>query len=495
MERKRQVAILLFLCPLAALGQWTLGSRSFGGGGAPPGPSYGPQDIFTPFTTGSGNLTTSNLGAGTVPASVCTWSFNGSAAASTLTVGASQGALAGSVGPVSGVTYPSSTTTQSIAINDANGQLTAICDYTGGGSTDATWSGYITMGPKIAATSQLLFDRVVMTNNGGFYAALQLEDGQQCLADGGYGIDVETNPGFTTTHSPCIPVAVGTRYWANLQFKGSTTTATVCLYNPANYALVGCTSGATGTGVALNEFRLGQNEGGTSATTSYIEDSMLNFSTAPAVVVPGSITTAPRYVGQGVASSATTSGTTIAVTRTPASTANGFAVFACTTATTGTIAITDSQGNTYTQNTAPVNINGFRCAINTRFGFASTASDTITATFGTSSTGRLLHVVEFANGASVDGNTGYVSHASTTGGAVSSSSVTPAVQPELGIAFFSGANGNIAGNGWAPLSFETTAFSVVDAAQINATTAVSANGIDFTAASGVNTTTALITIR
>lgn len=108
----------------------------------------------------------------------------------------------------------------------------------------------------------------------------------------------------------------------------------------------------------------------------------------------------PAEVGSA-SNGATTSGTTLAIASyAPSQAGDVMAFFACTSATTGTIAISGGT-NTYTPVDGPTNLNGLRCA--TFYSLASSGSTTtFTATFGTTSTFRSLSVAEIANATALD---------------------------------------------------------------------------------------------
>lgn len=113
-----------------------------------------------------------------------------------------------------------------------------------------------------------------------------------------------------------------------------------------------------------------------------------------------SATLTPSVVN-GAANSASTSGTTVALTSyVPYQAGDSFAVIACTTVTTGTISVSDTV-NTYTTVDTAVNNNGNRCQTFDSISIAATTV-TITATFGTTNTFRQIYLYEMANVTGLD---------------------------------------------------------------------------------------------
>lgn len=132
-------------------------------------------------------------------------------------------------------------------------------------------------------------------------------------------------------------------------------------------------------------------------------------------------TVGPVEVGRGA--HANDSGTTAKLTSyAPFQASDLFAVIACTTATTGTITISDPTNGTYTSVDGPTNNNGVRCKTAYKSG-ASGSTVTITATFGTSAGFTDIMLKEFANVTTLDQH-GLAANTSAANGTHTSSGFT-----------------------------------------------------------------------
>jgi hypothetical protein len=125
---------------------------------------------------------------------------------------------------------------------------------------------------------------------------------------------------------------------------------------------------------------------------------------------------------------ATTAGTSLTCGYTPHSTSNMIALGVSTTATTGTISVSDSASNTINTNIAATTASGVgRMAL---FSFIpnGTSSDTFTITFGTSSTLREIYIEEMQGVTTFD--VGDISLRTASGGVSTSAAVTTTAADE-----------------------------------------------------------------
>jgi hypothetical protein len=230
-------------------------------------PSFGTVDSFVALTgaTTGNTLTTGILNSGT-NGTACTWALNGSGA---MTVGASQGAMGGSIN--AGATlYPTSTTTHSLAFDNATNFTYVTCSQS---SANPVWdvAGYVTFGPADAGGAGSLFDMVRIDSLAGGYAVLQLRNGT--FGGGGctdYCVAIETDG---PTHSTGISVTPGSRYYTILEFNKTTGISSLGIYDPATFSQIGKVTVSQRTDGNPFKFYLGNAEVATSSGhTSYFED-------------------------------------------------------------------------------------------------------------------------------------------------------------------------------------------------------------------------------
>jgi len=489
-------AWLLLLCSPMALAQYVPSGPVFPSGGTL---SFGTVDSFTHFTgqTAGTSLTTGILASGTAPSSSppCTWTITGT----NLKIGATQGGMGGDV-TVGSTTYPAATTsTMSLSVPDAGSLTTAKC-VVSSPTKQFSWFGYITNNDAIAPTSNLLYDRAVLTDNGGSYVAAQVYNGQQCLIRSTFAMDMETNPSGTTTHTGCFPIVPSQRYAVSVCYNSQTGAANEYIYLPlasGALAFLGSISYnyPTPPNQTVPQLLIGNNEGGT-GSASFIEDSMLTYTVSnyKCPLVPGTPLTVPTYVSGNQVDN-TTTGTTVAVTNTAKATSDAVVVFTCAEITTGTIGVTSTH-NTWTQIYGATNITrwGMRCAAFVAFN-VGTASDTITATYGTSNADRAIAIVELANVSAVDTFSTIADRTTTTGGAYTSASVTPGNAQEVGVAFGICSQNCDPGSGWAPITNTTTNDTVGEVTIITSTASIAANFLDTGASSGVTDAATIILLH
>jgi hypothetical protein len=249
---------------------------SSGGGGAA---TWGTMDEWLQMNTSSPGtvLTTSILGAGTI-GTADSWSLSTSPITG-FTVAASQGAMGGSI-TVAGTTYPVGTTTQSMAFDHGQSVPRMVL-----GSPSATGistvvaNGFITFGPPNVGFSGANFDYVLLGDANGHYAILQLNNGNANGTGSCYCVRLETD-GNGALQSSNTTITPGHRYSYSLLFDEAGGVAKLALFDTSNgFNQVGSTmTAAQKTGSTFTFMELGNSGGGTaSGSTSYFEDTMLDW--------------------------------------------------------------------------------------------------------------------------------------------------------------------------------------------------------------------------
>lgn len=255
-------------------------------------------DIFLHMNTADANgtgMTTTIAANGTAGGSV-TFTANPSTPIPGLTIEAHRiqrfdtVALINSVSGKAGVFGPNSTTRAMKYNHNGNSGSTLEVDFaawTNSGYPRCTAFGYVTLGPINAGLSSALFDYLGIFGQTGLYAMFQLNNGNG-QNPGDYFVNIETAPGGVTTHSKGIRVIPGGTYWFNLYADfnwkpGQTAGVTV---GKGGIAKLGIWQPFTGQclGVAevqtlattdkvdtLGNSRIGNNEAGTDANSSYFE--------------------------------------------------------------------------------------------------------------------------------------------------------------------------------------------------------------------------------
>lgn len=416
-----------------------------------------------------------------------------------LQLGASQGSLGASV-QVGGSSYPATTPTLSMSVPDAGAITTAICNLNTT-STYLTAFSYVTNAGPVAPDNQSLYDRMVTTDAGGNYVAAQIENGQWHFSSGGYDWDIETDPGYTTTHSKdFIPAVVGQRYGVSDCWNSATGEASLYVYVPlsdGNLGLVGSISSTypTPPKQVMMSYLVGNNEGGVSSSPSFVEDPMFQISSPTCPLAPSNVETIPTYVA-GAASNGT--GTTATLSYTPQKAGDAEVVFACELGNTTQSISVSSTANTWTQlssaTATSVGNSTASCASFDSFG-VSGSGDTITATFGASSNNLVLHVVELANVTAVDQDTGFETAASGTGGTFSSTSVTPATNPEVTVGFGMCSQGCYGGQGFSTIAQDSNVQAATTVGILTSTGSTAAHLVDEQGASGIQETVDLVTLK
>jgi hypothetical protein len=228
------------------------------------------------------SLTAAIMNAGTVCAtgSTCTW---GTPPTSGFTVGANQPSLT-NLGPVAvngGQTYAANTLNyNNVAFNDdiagpGNNETFSFGGNAAKATTVSEVVGILT--PPAQQLSGSDMDMVILWASNGDYAVTQFNP--SCSSGGVYGVRIET--GHPTLHSGCINVLPQTDYYFAMSSNFTTGLATLYVYTTSG-TLVGSTSVTSGaTGSAFSQITIGNNEGGYEPGTTYFQNMLVNWSTAP----------------------------------------------------------------------------------------------------------------------------------------------------------------------------------------------------------------------
>ncbi len=254
-----------------------------------------PVDLIVPMNTSTPGtpLTESILSAGTVygascdAGANCTW---GQPASGAFTVGANPGFT--NLGPVAvdgGTTYPANTLNYNNVAYNTNipgPGTTVTLDISGAPGTATSVSGLVGLTtPPIEPESGSNIDMLIFYSSNGDYAVTQFNP--HCTGST-YGVWIEVKP---TARSSCISVLPQTNYYFAMYYNFTSGLATLYVYNP-NGTLVGSTSITSGdTGGTFALVRFGNDETGFAPGTSYFQNLMLNWTTAPNPMfwTPGSV--------------------------------------------------------------------------------------------------------------------------------------------------------------------------------------------------------------
>ena len=245
-----------------------------------------PVDLVVPMNTSTPgtSLTEAIMNTGTVEGASCNAGTNcswGPPANSAFTVGANQGVLT-NLGPVAvngGTTYAAKTLSyNSVAYNtDVAGPGTIVTLAVGGAPGTATSvSGLVGLTtPPVEPASGSDMDMLSFYTTNGDYAVTQFNP--HCTGSA-YGVRIEVKP---TAHSSCISVLPQTNYYFAMYYNFTSGLATLYVYNP-NGTLFGSTSVTSGDkGGTFLSVDFGNNESGFEPGTSYFQNLMLNWTTAP----------------------------------------------------------------------------------------------------------------------------------------------------------------------------------------------------------------------
>jgi len=192
----------------------------------------------------------------------------------------------GGVVVVDAVEYGPSNASQSLAF-DHTQNFTVVLTSLTAGKRRVTMAGWITFGPpQVAPGSAVLFDYLIVHGAAtGQYVCLQLLNG---AAPGNtYGLNLETNPGGVTTHSAYITLVPGDTYWVTFQADFTGGTARLEVYSTAFVQGGATASVAQTTGEDIQIIRIGNNEAGTAAATSYFENWLVDYTNAVFPLGPG----------------------------------------------------------------------------------------------------------------------------------------------------------------------------------------------------------------
>jgi len=456
--------------------------------------TFGTVNVFVPMTgaTVGSAVTATNLGSGTHPSGYCDWTADKG-----LQVSATQGSLGGSV-TVSGTTYPSSTATTSISLSDADSSAIDDCSLSTTNSV-ATVFSYITPGPPLETdNNSKLFDELMLEMTSGDYAVVQLGTGE-LGPNPNYACawNIESSPGRVTTHSSYFPIPCGQgmRFAVTLQYNGSNGTAKADFYRPTDWAHLGSLSTTATSGTTIYGFRFGNNEAGTNAgTMTYFEDIMEVSGSSPTYpLISGTPISVPTWGAQNSCSN-TGSVTSLGCAITPAASGDGLLIQVCTSATAGSVSVTDSLGQSFTSLAGSTNAGSWRCSLFDILG-VGTSADTVT--MHNTAGEALIQIVDITGlPTGVDQVSGPSSETSGTSGLFSSGSVTTTHADEVGIGFaVCATNACWAGSGYAQIGLDSNYLGSVVGSWYTATGSNAANFVDASKGSGVVDEAAFITVH
>jgi hypothetical protein len=141
-----------------------------------------------------------------------------------------------------------------------------------------------------------IYDAVIMgfgpETNVTRYAVCQIWD-----AAGGPYLEIESNPNNVTTHSFPIQIQANTTYWVTLKYNGASGVASLAIYNPTNWSLVGSTTSPqlTNTFQWISFGREDHHYNGPS-THSYFDNILIDYSGAIFPLLPGTNAPAPLTI-------------------------------------------------------------------------------------------------------------------------------------------------------------------------------------------------------
>jgi hypothetical protein len=160
------------------------------------------------------------------------------------------------------------------------------------GKLAMTVAGHVTFGQPDAGAGHQLFDYwAVYEAVGGDFLVLQLDNG----GSNGYAVNLESNwngTGSATTHSNYIVIIPGGTYWCCMQANFLSGSGRLAVYSQDGSTLIGTATVTMSSiqnhpGTFVDTFKWGNNETGTAAGTfSYMENTVLDYSSAKFPIVP-----------------------------------------------------------------------------------------------------------------------------------------------------------------------------------------------------------------
>ena len=195
-----------------------------------------------------------------------------------MTVGANRSACS-NLGPVQlnngGTLYPAqSLNYNNIAIPDTDfGTISNFVFNDGIRPLNFTIMGCFTLGMPVQGGNNNDYDMIMIQDSEGLYADMQYNDNS--------GSPVVRIENHSVAHSSNISVEAGGTYFMSLNWNTSAATATLTIYT-AQGALVGQSSVSDpSSGSGVTNVRLPSNENGTDSGTTYYQNIMMNWTTAP----------------------------------------------------------------------------------------------------------------------------------------------------------------------------------------------------------------------
>jgi hypothetical protein len=262
--------------------------------------TWGTMDMWLQMNTSSPGttLTPTILANGTVSGTAFTWQTcvgSGSCSnttSSAFTVAASQGGMGGSI-TVNGTTYPVGTTTQTLALSPGTSFVFAETFSPPSGHQQVVANGYYTAGTAVTNNMDLLG----LWDVNGNWAVMQAQ------ASGGVAIET----GQPTARSSTIALTAGHRYAFSLLFDEINGLGKLAMFDPSNgYAQVGSTvtsvmpTGSVAGNFYLGHISIGNSETGSSSSTIYFEDLMIDWTSHifPNVPQASSSSATPGFVSE-----------------------------------------------------------------------------------------------------------------------------------------------------------------------------------------------------
>jgi len=235
-----------------------------------PANAYINFDLTSPSAPGT-QLTSTIWGNGLV-GSLSGWGSSGTAA--NMTVGLHQPLCALQLPiTVGGVTYSPGQPSQSFAMNMANSNTYWTANYTGGNNKIA-----ISFCLTLPTSASNVMDIVSIQDASGFSTWLQIGSGANTM-------DLEVTPSPTTGS---VSVTPGGTYWITMIDDENAGTASFAVYKPYYpYAQVGSTeTHSQTTSTSITAVRFGNAEVGTSSSTMYMENLILDSTNATFPLIP-----------------------------------------------------------------------------------------------------------------------------------------------------------------------------------------------------------------
>lgn len=208
--------------------------------------------------------------------------FAGSVPVSGFNVGAAQiNALSPIV--IGGTTFPIGSTSKSLSLADTLNFTIAEFGFPPV-TPKATVAGMIHLGQPNISPSGDLYDLITLNGDATANIVMQLNNGN-AGGSGVYGMLIETDASGTI-HSSTITVTPNTTYWYSLRADFGTGIASLQLFDSVTKASVGSVTCAQKTAQNVQILRVGNNEVGSDAGTTWFQHLVIEYTTAPQPLGP-----------------------------------------------------------------------------------------------------------------------------------------------------------------------------------------------------------------